>query len=341
MKKIFFCIYILLSSKVTSAQVTFLIDNFSKDYFGKVYIQDTSEVFSKGWVAIYDRHSKKQLIKETSEALALSLHDGKALANIKSLPYGEQSLVMYEDFNFDGKPDFAICNGQFSCYNGPSFEIYLATAKGFVHNADFSRLAQDYCGMFQVNDEDKTISTMTKDGCCWHEFSTFKVINNRPFAINIITQQYKSPFVINIEETWNGKKMIKKSITTIEPTEEGTNVIASFNISKSGKKVMLFNLNDRVLTYAFLNKDSTVAFFYPKELVYQNPDFYFDSTNDSLSVSFTNQKVEYIIYETKTETGIIIKQKGKTTLWKGDFLSKQGSLRRLEEIDLDNVNFHQ
>lgn len=63
--------------------------------------------------------------------------------------------MIYEDFNFDGKNDFAIMDGRFSCYGGPSFQVYLATANGFRHSPEFTRLAQEYCGMFEVNPKDK------------------------------------------------------------------------------------------------------------------------------------------------------------------------------------------
>src|SRR6266498_5889224 len=114
-------ILLTILTTLTFAQKIFTVDNFSKGYYGKIQISDTSEVFSKGWVAIYDRKTNKQIIKVVSDELALTLHKGKAVANIKSLPYGEQSLIMYDDFNFDGKKDLAISDGQNSCYHSPSF----------------------------------------------------------------------------------------------------------------------------------------------------------------------------------------------------------------------------
>jgi hypothetical protein len=77
-------ILLTIFTTVTLAQNIFTVDNFSKDYYGKIQISDTSEVFSKGWVAIYDRRTNKQIIKVASDELALTLHDGKAFANIKS-----------------------------------------------------------------------------------------------------------------------------------------------------------------------------------------------------------------------------------------------------------------
>jgi hypothetical protein len=322
---------------LTFAQNVFTVDNFSNDYYGKIQISDTSEVFSKGSVAIYQRKTNKQIIKVVSDELYLELHDGKAIANTKSLPYGEQSLIMYEDFNFDGKKDFAICDGQNSCYHGPSFKIYLATNNGFLFNKEFTRLAQEYCGMFNVDHEAKRIYTMTKSGCCWHEFSEFVVLNNKPKVIKIETEEENMPFNISTEEIWNGKSMDKKSVRTINTDQEGIEVILSFKIPKSNKQIILYNINDRMLYYALVKKDSTVQFSYPMEAVYQNPDFQFDSTANNLGVTFKNKTAAYKVYERPNEIGITITTDGKTYNWIGDFNTKRGSLDRLRKVKLDNV----
>ena len=73
-------ILIFLISKSAFCQTTFVVDNFSKDYLGKLYIADTTEVFSKGWVAVFDKKTKKQLIKISSDELTFTLHKGKVLA---------------------------------------------------------------------------------------------------------------------------------------------------------------------------------------------------------------------------------------------------------------------
>jgi hypothetical protein len=172
-----------------SGQTTFIVEDFSDRYFGKVVLVDneTNSEFVKGsgWIAVFDKETNQQLIKVENSQIFTTLHDGKVKANIAELPYGEQSLIMYNDFNFDGKADFAIMDGYNSCYNGPSFEIYLATKNGFKYSEDFTRLAQEYCGMFEVDYDKKQIFTMTKSGCCWHEYSTFTVENNRLVVIEI------------------------------------------------------------------------------------------------------------------------------------------------------------
>lgn len=321
----------------TFAQKVFTVDNFSKSYYGKVQIDDTSEVFSKGWVAIYDRKANKELIKVVSEELALTIHGGKAIANIRSLPYGEQSLIMYDDFNFDGKKDFAISDGQNSCYHGPSFKIYLARDNGFLYNKEFTRLAQEYCGMFNTDSGSKKIFTMTKSGCCWHEFSEFIVINNKPKAIKIVTEEQDIPFTVYTEETWNGRSMIKRSVKRIDTEQEGIEVILSFKIPKNDKQIILYNINDRMLYYALLQKDSTIEFSYPIEAAYQRPDFKFISTANNFTVTFKNKNAVYNVYEHLHEIGITINANGKTYNWTGDLKTKKGSLHRLQKLKLDNV----
>ena len=98
----------LMMSHSAEAQVTFPVRGFSDKYRGEVFIADTSEVFSPGWVAIYNQRTGEELIKEESDELTFNLHDGNLEANVLELPYGEQSAIIYNDFNFDGKKDFAI-----------------------------------------------------------------------------------------------------------------------------------------------------------------------------------------------------------------------------------------
>ena len=329
--------FFFILSNLTFAQTVFTVEDFAKDYYGKIKINDTTEVFSKGWVAIYDRKTNKQIIKVDSEELAISLHDGKVIANIKSLPYGEQSLIMYEDYNFDGKKDFAIEDGQNSCYHGPSFKIYLANDNGFSYSEAFTRLAQEYCGMFEVDYKEKKIYTMTKSGCCWHQFSEFIVKNNKPKAIKIITDEQDFAYNIFTAEIWNGKTMIKKQEKTINTEQEGIQIILSFIVPENKKKVILFNTNDRTLNYAILRKDSTVEFSYPIKTVYPNPDFKFEKSSTSRSVIFSNKSATYKIYERPKELGIEITINGKTYNLVGDYKTKTGGLDNLLKVQLDNV----
>src|SRR5688572_15488927 len=125
MKNLVCLLMILATTSVVAGQKTFEVQDFSEDYYGKVFLENPTEVFSKGWAAIYQKKTNKQLIKVDSEELVGDTEEEKIKVNIKELPYGEQSVIIYEDFNFDSIKDFAIMDGQNSCYHGPSFQIYL------------------------------------------------------------------------------------------------------------------------------------------------------------------------------------------------------------------------
>jgi hypothetical protein len=321
-----------------SAQQTYMVENFSRDYYGKIFIEDTTQVFSKGWVAIYESKTNKEIIKVSSDELAMELHDGKVLPNIVQAPYGEQSLIIYEDFNFDGNKDLAIEDGQNSCYHGPSFQIYLAVGKGFKHSNAFTELAQENCGMFQTDGATKTISTMTKDGCCWHQFSEYKIVNNIPKAVHIITEEMNLfPYATTIEETWNGKTMLKNKVTKLDLTDQDIKIILSFVIPANNKQVVLFTTNEEVLQYALLGKDSSVELSIPLNAEYQNKDFQFIKGSNDESLSFKNKNATYKIYEQPDAIGISININGKTYNWKGNKNKQAGSLEHLINSKFDNV----
>jgi hypothetical protein len=101
------------------------------------------------------------------------------------LPYAKQSAVSIGDFNFDGMEDIAVSNGRYGNYGAQSYEIYLSSrsAGKFVHNEAFSRLGQDYMGLFEIDQKKKVLKVMHKSGCCWHGREEYKVVNNRPVKV--------------------------------------------------------------------------------------------------------------------------------------------------------------
>lgn len=323
MKSLSLILTLLFTGSLFS-QTTFKVDNFSKQYYGKMFIADTSEVFSPGWIAIYDQKTNKQLIKVKSEELTFSLHNGKVLANIKELPYGEQSQILYEDYNFDGIKDFAIMDGQFSCYHGPSFKIYLATNSGFQYNADFTRLAQEYCGMFQVDYKDKTISTMTKSGCCWHQFSEFKVRNNKPYPIKIVEEGMDPSGILwdFTEQKWTNGKMEQTKYQVLDEELTDDKVLLSFEF-ENNKKMKILN-SGSLLYYVFTDANNKI------ELLYHDIFTYSKAEN---CLKFVNHKTEYTIYDTK----IVIKTANKTYEMKAANNTKSGTLAILKKQEVNNV----
>jgi len=324
------------SDSLTFGQVVFTVEDFSENYVGKVYITDTTEVFSKGWVAIFEKKSGRQLIKVDAEALSFDLHDGKLLANIKEIPYGEQSVIMYEDYNFDGKNDFAIMDGQNSCYHGPSFKIFLATDNGFEYSKEFTRLAQEYCGMFDVDYDKKQISTMTKSGCYWHEYSIFIVENNKPKVIEIVIEDCELyPFCTDSIKRWDGTKMIETTETKIDLGGDAVDkIILNFQIDKSEKDIVLF-ISSGSLCYVVIDKNGLVEFSYPMERIYKNPDFTFETKKNT--ITFKNKDVIYSIYDETSKVGIEINIDGKIYYWVGNNETKEGTINDLLNAKPDNV----
>jgi len=326
---------------VAFGQKSFEVQDFSKDYYGKVYIEKPSEVFSAGWVAVYDKKTKRQLIKINSDALTFDEMNGKVKANVLELPYGEQSTIIYDDFNFDGIKDFALMDGQNSCYGGPSFQIYLAgRAKGsFALSKSFTRLAQDYCGMFETNAKEKKLLTSSKSGCCWHQFSEFIVVGNMPKAVKIVEEKWDFPFNSLSTETWNGKKMVKSVLRTPAFEDGDVKILLSFKTVKNGGEVVLYSYKGE-LSYMFVNKSGNVEFAYPFDAGQENARFTLDSKENPTQLSFTNKNAIYRIYETGSEKiGVEVSENGKQSEISGDLNTRKGSLRDLTGENLTNVTF--
>jgi hypothetical protein len=334
---ILFCLFNIYC---LNAQIEFKIDNFSKDYYGKVNVADTNDVFVKGWVGLFDAKSNKELIHVESEELAFSFHSGKVLANIQELPYGEQSLIIYEDFNFDGKKDFAIENGQNSCYHGPSFVIYLANKYGFQFDPDFTELAQDYCGLFGVDKEKQQLNTMTKSGCCWHQYSVYNIVNNKPFAIKIIEEDYtKMPYAYNTIKTWNGKKMVESYEQILDTANSEIKLLFTFTIEENKKQVVLFKDMNGILNYCLLKRNGQVEFKYPNEEKYETSNFLYSRNVEGDMLSFTNNSATYIIKEPKQGAAKVeVQINNKWYVLKAIKSSAKGTLSNIDKHKLTNIS---
>lgn len=316
---------IIFFPNATLGQVTYEVENFSDDYSGKIYFSDTSEVFSKGWITIFDKKTNKQIIFETSDELSFDAHEhgNKIIANIQQLPYGEQSHILHKDFNFDGLKDFAIMDGQNSCYHGPSYKIYLASSEGFKLNDDFTELAQENCGMFEVDTTSKTIHTMVKSGCCWHQYSEFKVINNIPVKIKSLTESNFDGFITDYSEgkLINGK-MVETNYKMLSLYLDSTNIILSFEFKN--KKKMHIIKTENILHYAFLDSADKI------ELHHMDNFKYSAKTN---TLKFTYLKTEYTIYNDK----ITIKTPKRTLEMLSARNTQMGKLEKLRIEKFDNV----
>src|SRR5699024_3477109 len=194
--------------------------------------------------------------------------------NVHERPYGKQNVLIYEDFNFDGQKDLAISDGNHSCYGGPSYQIYLADAGGFSFSKSFTKLAQDYCGLFAVNEEDHTLSTMTKSGCCWHQYSVFSIKDNAPYLIKRKEIDARGNHPIGIVEKIDYKRIRGKMVSTetliindwelrVDENEYRKDFAIAVYTFKNGKKMYLVKEDaDHYLYYAFTNKEGEIELLY-------------------------------------------------------------------------------
>jgi hypothetical protein len=286
-----FLLLLLLFTSDLHGQTKFVVDDFSDQYYGIVTISepppDPNETWiaSPGSISIIEKRTERQMFKLDSQRLFFHLTEGKIVSNVKELPYGEQSIIQYEDFNFDGKKDFAVMDGQNSCYNGPSFRVYLSARRGFKLSPSFTRLAQEYCGMFAVDLKAKKLHTMTKSGCCWHQLSEFVVENNSPIAVKIVERSDFNGLTIDVEEYIRANGRLKKREYGIfSPRAIENAIFFSFGFS-NGKKMRLIQ-HDASLAYIFTDKDDLV------ELVHTG-SFYL--SEDRQAVWFMNGKTRYTV----------------------------------------------
>ena len=333
------------TTETSTPQSVFRVDEFAEDYYAIVQVETDEEVFKKGWVAIYDNKSNKELIKVLSDQLYFDPHEGKLKANVLELPYDKQSLIVYDDFNFDKVKDFAIQDGQNSCYGGSSFKIYLSQNGDFIFNPDFTRLAQEYCGMFQVNEKEQKISTITKSGCCWHQYSEFVVEGNVPRAQKVVETEWSPPYENSTIKEWIDGKMTTTKETRLSEENIKDDAVISFDLINDRGKVFLFRLYGETLTYALTTKDGVVEFNFPAEQqAGKGNRFSYVKESSRITLHFTLKNVAYTIYEDVNgedieKIGVQVTTEEETLLLEGDIATLEGDLMNVEKTKWNNVVF--
>ena len=109
--------------------------------------------------------------------------------------YAEEYTFVFEDFDFDGEEDLAVCNGRDGGYGGPSYNVYLfdRRSKRFVENRRLSRLTDaPYLGLFFRDPKKRLISVYSKSGCCYHETEVYRLVGGRPVLVEKVTEEATS-----------------------------------------------------------------------------------------------------------------------------------------------------
>lgn len=337
--------YALAQTNTNTPTPQYKIEDFSDDYYALITPMNAEDIEAKessevdSIVTVVDAKSKRTLIRqpawididyELDNIKALGLGDTIS-ANIVSLPYGEHSVLIYDDFNFDGQKDLAIQDGRYGCYGGTSYQIYLKQGNTFKHSEEFSDLTHGNCGFFDIDEEDKTLHTMTKSGAAWHQYSTYKIINNKPVAIRIIEEEYNDRSLVTITESKmiNGKMVVEtyEMLPYYDEAEEAFPYIYGFELDNSKKLVIdsYYGVDGDRLYYAFADKEGRI------ELFYDGP---FDYDRQTRTLSFTNKPMVYSI----NSQGIKVQLPNKTVMLKSQPSSIKGSLGAV--VKFNNVKVH-
>ena len=323
------------------------IEGFSEKYYGLIQTTktETNEVFKAGTISVMDRQSGQELIRLSAEELTFEIRQTKPGSEPEVLPYEEQNILFFEDVNFDGLPDVILQDGQNSCYHGPSFQVFLAEGKRFVYQADFTRLAQEYCGMFRVDPVEQKLYTVIKSGCCWHEYCEFVVENNRPQAQRVMEEDASGfPYLITTTSEWKNGVPTETVKKTLDLEQEGITSLFSFDLAQNGKKAVLFTLDGRTLNYALFQLDGSIEFDFPIEVSAPHPDFKYGANDQRVKLGFMNQSATYEMYQLESgcdiqEVGLIMRVMGKEYKLPGKLETLQGNLRQIETRPLENISY--
>jgi hypothetical protein len=193
---------LLLAAHSAAAQETFEIRNASREYdlvvsaegCGEEKQHNSDTCNGKARVGIYRKGAKSSFqvinlpnVEIYKDALA---YNPKTSVKPRGL-YEEEYSFIFDDFDFDGRQDLAICNGRNGGYGGPSYDVYLFDKRSgrFVGNKRLSKLTEGvYLGLFFPDPKKKVLVTYSKSGCCYHEQEVYRVVNNGPVMIEKVIE---------------------------------------------------------------------------------------------------------------------------------------------------------
>ncbi|MFJ5454791.1 lysozyme inhibitor LprI family protein [Pectobacterium jejuense] len=172
------------------------------------------DIFKKGRGDLFQRITMENMFIELNTK-------GEVTANLVEV-YGENnSGLVIDDANFDHHADIIVRNGNSGAYGGPSYDVYLfdVEKQQFTLNASLTELASTNLGLFDIDEKSKVITTFTKSGCCWHQWSAYQIANNQPVLIAETTEAYseeKQAMVATTRELVGGKWKVNEEIVKID-----------------------------------------------------------------------------------------------------------------------------
>ncbi|WP_024698611.1 XAC2610-related protein [Pseudomonas avellanae] len=315
-----------------AARDSYTLQDFSDRYRATLEISAKDDVFRPGVINVYDKAGGNALIRVQSDELVLDTDPktGEVKTNVHELPYGEQSVLIYQDFNFDGIKDLALMDGQNSCYHGPSYQVFLGTVDGFRHSDSFTELAQSNCGLFSVDEKTHKIETMTKSGCCWHQLSTYGIHNGEPVLETQTVIEHTGGSGLPTEtvgRNQNGKMTHTTRIVWEE--DEVRETLLSFRLAPSGKRIVLFRSGAaEPVYYAAVDSKNLVGLVYPQA---ESEQLKYDDATHTLSFMRGDTTYRIVGDAQGAPTGMQVSVRGKTTKLKLLAEPAEGSLNKVAE----------
>jgi len=329
--------------------VTYTIGQFSNDYRASVTVKETEDVFVPGSISVFETHTGRRVLKVEADELLSPLSDRKGGGSVEEVPYDSQGLLIYEDFNFDGLYDLAIMDGQNSCYHGPSFRIFLSVGadkgSGFRESSAFTELAQENCGMFQIDAKSRTLTTMSKSGCCWHQYGVYKVAGNKPVLIESVEERLP-PYTMNYREVTEDKG---QSVTTayylIHEDVQEVPILLAFDLKGSkGKRITIIG-SESTLDYVLTRgAEDEIEFSYLLDVVGNRPgrrlreDLPLFVWKPSVGeLSFNNGNYVYTVVDRPDRLGVSVQTGSKTVFLEGDLATRKGTLAEIGADQFENL----
>jgi hypothetical protein len=329
-------------SPAEAAPEEYRVGHFSDEFRATVTVNETSTFFQPGFVSVFERKSGKRLLRIESNELTFEVGNDEVAPNVVELPYGQQSVVIYEDFDFDGRADLAIMDGQNSCYHGPSFQIFVREGKGFVKSPAFTRLAQEYCGMFSIDRAKKQLYAMTKSGCCWHQFDTFDVVKRAPRLSKSVEESLEQASVAYLRRVTTGRQSTTE--TLLLPSEDSiSKPLLAFDLAGPRARHVEVLATEGFLDYAVVvGPERRVEYsqrLHARPVDTKRKDaepepFRWDSATGELS--FRTGDYRYVIHDGQKH-GVSVHHLGKEVFMPAVETSRRGTLSGLKVDEFENV----
>ncbi len=172
--------------------------------------EDYSSCASPAVVWVFRKGENRPLQAIPMQNVFFSFSRSNAPLTNSAALYDYQGVINVGDFNFDGEEDFAVQNGNHGSYGGPSYDVYLFSKRSgsFKYNGKMSNLIEDTLGFFEVDNDKKRIATLAKSGCCYHERTVYKVVNDIPVPVSrSVNDAATDPrYTYLYDEKWIGGK---------------------------------------------------------------------------------------------------------------------------------------